>query len=84
MWDMECETWNMEFCMVWYGMVWYGMVWYGMVRYGMVWYGMVWYDLDHVAGWESYNLEDLAHVSRVGSVLYRSCTSSHDGRLGSR
>ena len=28
------------------------------------------YDLAHVAGWEPYNLHDLAHLSWVGSVLY--------------
>ena len=29
-------------------------------------------------------LSDLRHVSWVGSVLYRSCTKYHNGRLGSR
>ena len=42
------------------------------------------YDLAHVAGWEPFNLHDLAHVSWVGSVSHRSCTTSHNGRLGSR
>ena len=32
-------------------------------------------------GGEPYNLHDVRHVSWVGSVLYRSCTS-HYGRLG--
>ena len=37
-----------------------------------------------VAGWEPYNLHDhLAHVSWVGSVLFRSCTTSQKNRLGS-
>ena len=36
--------------------------------------------LAHVAGWEPYNLHDLARVSWVGSVPYRSCTASHNGR----
>ena len=41
------------------------------------------YDLAHVAGWdEPYNLHDLGHVSWVGSVLYRSCSTCCDGRLG--
>ena len=40
------------------------------------------YDLAHVVGWEPYNLHDLGHVSWVGSVLNRSCTTSHNGRLG--
>ena len=46
------------------------------------WY--VWY-LAHVTGWERYmyTLHDLGHVSRVGSVLYRSCPTSHNSRLGS-
>ena len=36
------------------------------------------YDLAHVAFvWEPYNLHDLAHVSWVGSVLYRCYTTSH-------
>ena len=43
------------------------------------------YDVPHVAGWEPYILHDLAaHVSWVGSVLYRSCTTYHNGKLGSR
>ena len=39
------------------------------------------YDLAHV-GWEPYNLHNLRHVSWVGSVLHRSCTTSHTVRLG--
>ena len=40
--------------------------------------------LAHVAGWETgKKLRDLIHVLRVESVLYRSCTTSHD-KLGSR
>ena len=42
------------------------------------------YDLAHVAGWERYNQHHLGHVSWVGSVPYRSCTISYNGRLGSR
>ena len=38
------------------------------------------YDLAHVAGWEPYNLHDLGHVSWVGIVLHRSCTTSRNGR----
>ena len=38
------------------------------------------YDLAHVAWWGPYYLRDLAHVSWVGSVLHRSCTTSHNGR----
>ena len=39
----------------------------------------------HVAGWKQYDLHDLAHsISWVGSVLYRSCTTSHSGRWGTR
>ena len=30
--------------------------------------------LDIVAGWEPYDLHDIAHVLRVGSVLHRSFT----------
>ena len=41
------------------------------------------YDLAHVSGWEPQKLHDLGHVSWVGSVLYRSCTTYHNGRLGS-
>ena len=41
------------------------------------------YDVAHVVGWELYNLHDLGHVSWVGSALYRSCTTPHNGRLGS-
>ena len=33
--------------------------------------------------WEPYNPHGLGHISRVGSVLYRSCTAYHNGRLGS-
>ena len=42
------------------------------------------YDLAHVAGLEPYNLHGLGHASWVGSVLYRSCTTFHNGRIGSR
>ena len=42
------------------------------------------YDLAHVAGWELCTLHDPAHVSWVGSVLRRSCSTSQNGRLGSR
>lgn len=35
-------------------------------------------------GWEPYNLHDLAHVSWVESVLYRSRQSSQNCGLGSR
>ena len=38
------------------------------------------YDLAHAAGWEPYSLHYLARVSWVGSVLYRSCTTSHSGK----
>ena len=43
------------------------------------------YGLAYVAGWEPYDLHDLliAHVSWVGSVPYRSCTASDNGRVGS-
>ena len=34
-------------------------------------------------GGEPSNLHGLGRVSWVGSVLYRCCTTSHDGRLGS-
>ena len=40
----------------------------------------VFYDLqgvDNVAWWESCDLRDRAYVSRVGSVLHRSCTVFH-------
>ena len=40
-------------------------------------------DLAHVAGWKPNNLRYLAHGSWVGSELYRSCTTSHGGRIGS-
>lgn len=33
-------------------------------------------------GADPYNLYDLAHVSRVGPVLGRFCTSSDDGKTG--
>ena len=42
------------------------------------------YDLDHTAGWEPYNLHDLGQVSWIRSELYRSWTTSHAGRIGSR
>ena len=42
------------------------------------------YDLARVAGWEQHKLHNLGRVSCVGSVLYRSCTTSHNDRLGSR
>ena len=42
------------------------------------------YDLAHVAGWEPNILHDRGYFSGVGSVLCRSCTTSHNGRLGSR
>ena len=42
------------------------------------------HDLAHVAGWEPYHLHGLGHVSWVGYVFYVSCTTFHDGRLGSR
>ena len=45
------------------------------------------YDLARAAAWESYNRQDLAHVSWIGFVLReadRSCTTSDDVRLGSR
>ena len=38
------------------------------------------YALAHVAGWEPYDLHHLGHAPWVGSVLYRSCTTSHNGR----
>ena len=41
------------------------------------------YDLAQLAGWEPYIVHDLEHVSWVGSVLYRSCTTSYKGRLES-
>ena len=31
-------------------------------------------------GWKACDLNDLAHVSRAGSVLHRSCITSHDHR----
>ena len=34
----------------------------------------------NVAAWEPYNLHYLGRVSWVGSVLYRSCTTSCNGR----
>ena len=43
------------------------------------------YDLAHVSGWEPYVLHDLARVSSVGFVLYRSCIpTSYNFRFGSR
>ena len=41
------------------------------------------YDLAHVAGRKPCNLLNLAHVSWLESVRYRSCTASRNGRLGS-
>ena len=41
------------------------------------------YGLAHVAGWEPYNLPNLGDVSWAGYVLYRSCTTNQNGRLGS-
>ena len=38
----------------------------------------------HVVGWETCNLDNLGRGSWVGSVLYGSCTASHNGRLGYR
>ena len=38
----------------------------------------------HAAEWETYSLHDLGYVSWVRFVLNRSCTTSHNGRLGSR
>ena len=40
------------------------------------------YDLAHVSPWEPYNLHDLGKVFWIGSVPYRSCTTSHNGWLG--
>ena len=42
------------------------------------------YDVAQVAAWGSYNLRGLGQPSWVGSVLHRSCTTYHNGRLGSR
>ena len=55
------------------------------------------YDLAHGSGWEPYNLHDLGHVPRIGSLgwactvriswiwtAYMSCTISHNARLGCR
>ena len=39
-------------------------------------------DPSHVAGCEPYNLHHLEHGSFVGSVPYRSCTTSHNSRRG--
>ena len=33
----------------------------------------------HAAGWDPYCLRHLTHVSWVGSVLCRSCATSHNG-----
>ena len=33
------------------------------------------------AGWELQSLHDLGHASWVGPVLYRSCTTSPEGRI---
>ena len=40
------------------------------------------YDPADVAGWEPYNLRGLAHVSWVGSVLFRSYTTTNSERQG--
>ena len=54
----------------------------GSARHGR--YVPALYDLARGAGWEPYNLPDLvADVSCVWQVLYGSCTTSHDGRIGS-
>ena len=50
---------------------------------GQLYSWCVW-SIAHVAAWEPYNLHDLGQVSWDGSVLYRSCTASRNGRLGSR
>ena len=42
------------------------------------------YHLANVARRDTYNQHDLTHVSWVWSVLHRSCTTSRNGRLGSR
>lgn len=36
------------------------------------------YDQAHVAGWEAFDPDDLGHVSRVRSVIHRSCTAGWD------
>lgn len=41
------------------------------------------YDVAHVTRWEPHNLHSFARVSWVGSVITRSCRTSHFGRLGS-
>ena len=38
------------------------------------------YDVARVARWEPYGLCDVALASWVGSVPYRSCTTSHNDR----
>ena len=48
---------------------------------GQMYSWSVW-SVAHIAGWGPYSLHDLGHGSWVGSVLYRSCTTSHNGRLG--
>ena len=35
----------------------------------------------HVTAQEPYNLHDVGQISWVGSVLYKSCTTSHKCRL---
>ena len=42
------------------------------------------HDLAHFAGWEPINLHDIGPFFWVGSVRYRSCTTSQAGRLGPR
>ena len=42
------------------------------------------YDIARGAGWNPYNLHDIAHVSFAGSVLCRSCTIFHNGRWRTR
>ena len=42
------------------------------------------YDLVHAAGWKPYNVHNLAHLSWVGSVLCKSCTTYHNGRWWTR
>ena len=42
------------------------------------------YDADNVLGWEPYSLYDLEKVSWAEYLRYTSCTTYHDGNLGSR
>lgn len=42
------------------------------------------HDLAHAAGWKACNLHDLRPLPGVGSVLYRSGTTSHNGRSASK